>query len=128
MTPLVLDSGGLTGLAQRRRSAAALIATLIRDEIWPPLVPSAILAECTSGRPRTDAAVNRFLKHCEVIEVLPERTTRRAGALRALAGRGSAVDAIVVATAEPGGTVLTGDVADLRALANHATDVEVRRP
>ena len=128
MTPLVLDSGGLTGLAQRRRSAAALIATLIRDEIWPPLVPTVVLAECTSGRPRTDAAVNRLLKHCEVIETLPEQTARRAGALRSLAGRGSAVDALVVATAEPGGTVLTGDLADLRALANHATDVQVHRP
>jgi len=45
-----------------------------------------------------------------------------------LAGRGSAVDAVVVAGAEPGGAVLTGDVADLRALAEHAEDVEVLRP
>ncbi|MCY4631929.1 MAG: hypothetical protein OXE75_13760, partial [bacterium] len=85
-------------------------------------------AECVSGRQRTDAAVNRFLKHCEVIEVLPEQVARRAGSLRALAGRGSAVDAVVVAGAEPGGAVLTGDVADLRALAEHAEDVEVLRP
>ena len=128
VTLLVLDSGGLTALAQRRPSAAALIETFIRDGIWPPVVPSVVLAECVSGRQRTDAAVNRFLKHCEVVEVLPEQVARRAGTLRALAGRGSAVDAVVVAGAEPGGTVLTGDVTDLRALAEHAKDVEVRRP
>ena len=128
MTLLVLDSGGVTALAQRRPSAAALIETFIRDGIWPPVVPSVVLAECVSGRQRTDAAVNRFLKHCEVVEVLPEQVARRAGTLRALAGRGSAVDAVVVAGAEPGGTVLTGDVADLRALAEHAENVEVRRP
>jgi hypothetical protein len=52
---------------------------------------------------------------------------RRAATLRALAGRGSAVDALVVTLAEPGGTVLTGDVDDLGALAEHADDVVVRR-
>jgi len=41
--------------------------------------------------------------------------------------RGSAVDAIVVAMAGPAGTVLSGDVGDLRALATYAQDVEVHR-
>ena len=127
MRLLVLDSGGITRLAQRRQGTAALIATFIRDEIWPPIVPSVVLAESVSGRQHTDATVNRFLKNCEVIEILPERIARRAGALRALAGRGSAVDALVVATAEPGGTVLSGDMEDLSALAECAQDVEVRR-
>jgi hypothetical protein len=35
------------------------------------------------------------------------------------------VDAIVVAVAEPGGTVLTSDRADLEALATHADGVAV---
>ena len=39
--------------------------------------------------------------------------------------RGSAVDALVVAMAEPGGTVLTGDKADIGALAAHARQVMV---
>ena len=43
------------------------------------------------------------------------------------AGRGSAVNALVVAVAEPAGAVLTGDLADLRALAAHADDVIVLR-
>jgi hypothetical protein len=42
---------------------------------------------------------------------------RRAAHLHRLARRGSAVDAVVVATAEPGGPVYGGDVDDLRALA-----------
>jgi hypothetical protein len=37
------------------------------------------------------------------------------------------VDAIVVAMAEPGGTVLSGDIADLRTLATHAEDVIILR-
>ena len=127
MRLLVLDSGGVTGLAQRWQRAAALIATLVQDEIWPPVVPSVVLAECVSGRQSTDATVNRLLKHCDIVEVLPEQVARRAGALRARAGRGSAVDALVVALAEPGGTVLSGDMEDLGALAEHAEDVQVRR-
>ncbi len=100
---------------------------LKRDGLWPPLVPSVVLAESISGRQRVDANVNRFIKTCDIVEELPERIARRAGALRALAGQGSAVDAIVVATAEPDGTVLTGDLKDFQALASHANNVSVYR-
>ena len=71
--------------------------------------------------------MNRFLKTCDLVSELPEPIARRAAALRARAGRGSAVDAIVVALAEPFGTVLTGDLQDLRALADHAEGVVVVR-
>lgn len=127
MTLLVLDSGGVTRLAQRRQDTVALIAVFERDGLWPPIIPSVVLAESLSGRPRTDALVNRLLRTCNIIEELPERLARRAGALRALAGQGSAVDAIVVAMAEPGGAVLGSDLKDLRALASHADDVIVHR-
>lgn len=127
MTLLVLDSGGVTRLSRRRQDVAALIAVFKRDGLWPPLVPSVVLTESLSGRQRTDAEVNRLLKTCNIIEALPEQLARRAGALRALAGQGSAVDAVVVATAEPGGAVLGGDLKDLRALADHADDVIVHR-
>lgn len=127
MTVLVLDSGDLTRLAQRRPDAAALIAVLRRDGLWPPIVPSVVLVEATSGRQRTDALVNRLLKIGAVVEALPEHVARRAGALRSLAGQGSAVDAVVIAMAEPGGAVLSGDLGDLRALATHATGVVVHR-
>lgn len=48
-----------------------------------------------------------------------------AAELRRKSGHGSAVDAIVVALAEPGGTVLTGDQGDIEKLATHANKVYV---
>ena len=50
---------------------------------------------------------------------------RRAALLRSRARRGSAIEAQVVAAAEPGGTVLTADVGDRRALAAYAHGVAV---
>ena len=38
-------------------------------------------------------------------------------------GQGSAVDAVVVAMAEPGGAILPRDIEDLQALAAHARNV-----
>ncbi|HVE46889.1 MAG TPA: hypothetical protein VNA57_09120 [Acidimicrobiales bacterium] len=127
MTRLVLDSGGVTGLARRRQHTAALVTVLKRDGLWPPTVPSVVLVESLSGQQHTDAHVNRLLKTCDIVEQLPAPLARRAGALRTLAGQGSAVDAVVVAMAEPGGTVLGSDLKDLRALAAFADDVIIHR-
>lgn len=124
---LVLDSGGVSRLARRTSQSAALIAALRRRELWPPAVPSVVLVETLTARPGQDANVNRFLKSCDVVPALPVPQARRAAGLRYLAGQGSAVDAIVVAAAEPGGTVLSGDMADLRALATHADDVDIEQ-
>lgn len=122
---LVLDSGGLSRLSQRNRRAAALIEALLAENLWPPLVPTIVLAESTTGAARTDANINRLLKSCEVDPVVAQATARRAGHLRARGG--SAVDALVVALAEPGGTVLTGDTDDLDALAAHSEGVVIER-
>jgi hypothetical protein len=124
---LVLDSGGVTRLAERSTQAAALIAAFRREGLWPPVVPSIVLVECLKGPPRADAGTNRFLKTCDVQIELPERRARRAAFVRARARRGSAVDAVVVTAAEPGGSVLSGDIDDLRALAGHCDDVQVER-
>jgi predicted nucleic acid-binding protein len=124
---LVLDSGGVSRLSQRNRRAAALIEALQAENLWPPVVPTIVLAESTTGAARTDANINRLLKSCDVEPVVAEATARRAGQLRARARRGSAVDALLVALAEPSGTVLTGDVEDLEALAAHADGVVVER-
>jgi predicted nucleic acid-binding protein len=124
---LLLDSGGVSRLARRNQDAAATITVFRREGLWPPVVPSMVLLESLTGRQRTDAALNRFLKTCDVEEEVPERIARRAAALRAQAGRGSPVDALIVAIAEPGGTVLSGDIGDLRALATYAADVVIRR-
>lgn len=122
---LVLDSGAVSRLSERTQRAAALIAALRREGLWPPVVPTVVIAESTRGTARTDANVNRLLKGCDVDPIVPELTARRAGQLRALARRGSAIDALVVAIAEPGSTVLTADRDDLEALASHAEDVGI---
>jgi len=122
---LVLDSGAGTRLAERSARAAALIAALRAEGLWPPVVPSAVLIECLTGEGSRDAAEHRFLRTCDVAESLPVPLARRAAWLRARARAGSAVDALVTAAAEPGGTVLTGDPGDLRALARHASQVTI---
>lgn len=124
---LILDSGAVSRLAERSRPALALIVALREEGLWPPTVPAVVLAECLQGHAGRDANENRLLKTCDIAEAVPESLARRAALLRRLARRGSAVDALVVAFAEPGGTVLTPDPNDLEALAAHAADVLIER-
>lgn len=124
---LILDSGGVTRLAERSRESLALILAFREQGLWPPRVPSVVLVECLQGHAGRDANENRFLKTCEISQAIPQAVARRAALLRRLARRGSAVDALVVALAEPGGTVLTSDPRDLEALAKHAEDVVIER-
>jgi hypothetical protein len=124
---LILDSGGVSRLAERSQRVAALILAFREEDLWPPLVPSVVLVECLQGHPGRDALTNRFLKTCDVVEEIGEPLARRAALLRRLARRGSAVDALVVALAEPGGTILTSDPGDLGALARYAHDVVIER-
>jgi hypothetical protein len=84
-----------------------------------------VLVECLQGHAGRDANENQLLKTCEVIDRIPEGVARRAAFLRRRARRGSAVDAIVVAIAEPDGTVLTTDPDDLEALAAYARGVRI---
>ncbi len=124
---LVLDAGAVSRLAEGTRHAAALIMAFRDQGLWPPLVPSVVLVECLQGHGARDAQTNRLLKTCDIVDHVPEALARRAAQLRRLARRGSAVDALVVAMAEPGGTALTSDVSDLEALARHAAHVGVER-
>lgn len=122
---LVLDSGAVSRLAERSRYVAALIQALRDEGVWPAVVPSVVLVECLQGHTGRDALTNRFLKACDIVDAVTEPLARRAAFLRRRAGRGSAVDALVVAMAEPGGTVLTSDPHDLNALAAYAQGVSV---
>ena len=124
---LVLDSGGVTALAERTAETAARIRLLQKEGLWPPLVPSVVLVECLQGHVARDALVNRLLKTCDVLENIPEHLARRAAELRRLARKGSAVDALVVAIAEPHGIAITMDPDDLEAIASHAIDVTIHR-
>ena len=122
---LVLDSGGLSRLAARTKTSVSLIRALTAQELWPPLVPTMVLVESLHGDVGRDANTNRFLKTCIIESAVSVDVARRAAELRRRARRGSAVDAVVVAIAELGGTVLTGDREDIEALAAHADRVSV---
>ena len=122
---LVLDSGGVTRLAERSKQTLALILALRQAGLWPPRVPSVVLVECLQGHAGRDALENKFLKTCDIAPIVSETLARRAALLRRLARRGSAVDALVVAAAEPGGTVITTNPEDLEALAAHSQNVDV---
>ena len=122
---LVLDSGGVSRLSARTKTALSLIRAFKAQELWPPIVPTIVLVESLYGDPRRDANTHRFLKMCIIDPLVSEPTARRAAELRRRARTGSAVDALIVAIAEPRGTVVTGDRADIEALAAHANNVAV---
>lgn len=122
---LVLDSGGFSRLAERSKKTLALIEELRNAGMWPPVVPTIVLVESLQGHPGRDANANRFLKTVLKDDVVSLEVARRAAELRRRAKRGSAVDALVVSLAEPNGTVLTGDEADISALAAVSNRVAV---
>ena len=124
-TRLILDSGGASRLAERSQKAASLLAELRDEGLWPPLVPVPVLVECLTGHAGRGVAINRLLRLCQIDERTTAMMARRAAALRFAARRGSAIDALVVAWAEPGGAVLTSDPDDLGALATHARGVTI---
>lgn len=123
--PLFLDSGAVSRLARTDQQSAADIQQLKRAGYWPPIVHTVVLAESVSGRAQDDVQVDRLIKTCRVQEELLEGIARRAGDLRAKTGRGSVVDALLVAMAEDGGAVMTDDLTDVGALASNARDVTV---
>ena len=126
MPGLILDSGAVSYFAEASaEDARAVMAVFGSEDLWPPRVPSVVLVECLTGHPQKDARTNQFLKGCDVTTVLTGPTARRAAKLRTEAGRGSAVDAILVALAEPRGLIFTSDRHDLTALAANAMGVEI---
>ena len=120
---LVLDSGGFSRLAERSRRALALIQEFQRGGLWPPVVPTMVLVESLQGHAGRDANANRFLNAVLKEHEVSVELARRAAELRRRARHGSAVDALVVAVAEPNGVVLTGDGSDISALAAYARNV-----
>jgi hypothetical protein len=122
---LVLDSGAVTALGRRDRQTAARIAALRRRGLWPPIVPTAVLVDSLVGNRVRDALVNRTVG-LSLIHPLDEPLAGRAAQLRGRARAGSAVDAIVVATAELfEALVITVNPDDLGRLAQHANGVSL---
>ncbi|MHB1501423.1 MAG: hypothetical protein ACYCYK_09725, partial [Candidatus Dormibacteria bacterium] len=52
-----LDAGGVSRLAERSRSAAALLITLRRAGLWPPVVPSVVSVESHLGHESSSMVV-----------------------------------------------------------------------
>ena len=124
---LVLDSSAVTSLATPSKGSLALMRWYRARGAWPPQIPTVVLVECLTGDAGRDAAVHRLLKVCDIVEHVPTAVARAAARLRTVARRGSAVDALVVALAGPGGVVVTADLKDIRPLAAHAENVAVER-
>ncbi|HEV7721716.1 MAG TPA: hypothetical protein VGO60_10545 [Iamia sp.] len=129
---LLLDSEALSALAhgpEDRRRRVARAVTHARQAEQDVGTSAAILAEIVRGHPR-DAGVFAMLRReaVRVTEVTPA-VGAGAGRLLGALGVGSemAVDAFLVATgdARRPARILTTDVGDLTALAEHAVAVEV---
>jgi hypothetical protein len=122
---LVLDSGGFGRLSERSTRALALIEEFRAGGFWPPVVQTMVLVESLHAHAGRDANANRFLKTVMKEDTVGVELARRAAELHRRARHGSAVDALVVAVAEPNGVVLTGDEADITALAAVSNGVTV---
>jgi predicted nucleic acid-binding protein len=100
------------------------LAELRRRGEWPAILPSVVLTEALTGDHRRDYDENRLLRACDVrpVDELLARSAARLRAKTTTRRTPSAVDAIVVATADDAGgaTVLSSDPGDLRALARNA--------
>ena len=97
--------GGFGRLSERSKRALALIEEFRTAGRWPPVVPTMVLVESLQGHAGRDANANRFLKTVMTEEAVSIGLARRSAELRRCARRGSAVDALVVAVAEPNGVV-----------------------
>jgi predicted nucleic acid-binding protein len=117
---IVLDSGALSVLAETDGSLRTAIREALSRDV-AVLVPTAVIAEATTGDHGRDANVNRALKKT-VLVTLDANIARSAAALRHAYRRAGAgtIDAIVIATADiiPGTHVVTGDPVDLGLLAS----------
>ncbi len=117
---IVLDSGALSALAEESRAFRAALEEALRTRA-EVCVPTAVIAEATTGDHRRDANVNRALKATSLVP-LDGRLARSAAVLRYAHTRAGAatIDAIVVATADliPGTGIVTSDPEDLRLLAS----------
>lgn len=120
---LVLDAGAITALGRRDRQTAARLAALRLRGLWPPIVPTAVLVDSLTGNRVRDALANRTVG-LSLVHPLDEPMARRAAQLRRRARAGSAVDAIVVATAELfEALVITGNPDDLARLSQPANGI-----
>jgi predicted nucleic acid-binding protein len=130
---VVLDSGAITKVAFADLLACSIVEDLSRRG-WTVCIPAVTLAEVISGRPRTDAAVERLVKRVAHTMDCGEALAKDAGTLRTRSRRPSlaspsGIDAIVAAVAvgnQPS-IVLTTDADDMSRLLASAPAATVIR-
>jgi len=125
--PFVLDTGAVIALSRLDKAARTLLAGALREQsqVW---IPAPVITELVRGHQGRDAAVNRILKSVGDVHPLDELVARDAGLL--LAGGGTTVDAMVVATARQLAgrspvVIMTSDPTDIRTLARDDSRVRV---
>ena len=128
----MLDGGGVTALVGRAQTARAWLRWIVTHG-GNVIVPTPVLAECTTGSAR-DAEVNRVLgvlgRFGNVFAAPDEVTARLAGTLRFAAKTDDGIDALVAAEAAKDArpkVVLTSDATDLERLLTRSRHVQVRR-
>lgn len=114
---IIYDAGALVAAERNVRPLWALHDAALRRDV-SPLVPAGVLAQVWRGGPQ--ANLSRLLAGCTVTP-LDESLARAAGTLCGQARTSDVVDASVVVLARVmASPVVTGDAADLRALAGAA--------
>ena len=114
---IVYDAGALVAAERNVRPLWALHDAALRRDV-SPLVPAGVLAQVWRGGPR--ANLSRLLAGCTVTP-LDASLARAVGTLCGQARTSDVVDASVVVLARVmAAPVVTGDAADLRALAGAA--------
>ncbi len=121
MIGLTFDTGALIALERRRQRMARVYRTAVDDGL-PVTVPCAVIAEWWRGRSDARETILRGVR----VEPLDARIAKLAGEALAAVPGGTAVDAIVMASAAlRGDVVYTTDVADLLALQSFFPGVRV---
>ncbi len=117
----MLDTGALIALERRRARALQLLrAAFVRK--MPVTVPVAVIVEWWRGR----SDVREAILGAMLVEPIDAELARAAGEAVAAVRGATAIDAIVVASAERrGDVILTSDHADLTRLAAHFRSVRV---
>lgn len=109
---MILDSGALTELVDRRSLVTAILEEL-RRENYRVVIPAVVLVEALSGK-RVDAPINQLIRRAAEVPASDEPRCRLAAGLRTRTPAASPVDALVVAealvaTAELTPVILTYD-------------------
>ncbi len=103
---VVIDSGGLSAIAEETEAARAVIRWAVRTRS-DVVIPTVVIAESTTGSGPRDARVNAAIARSRVAPLTEDRA-RLAARLRHQADSAATIDAIVAAeaVAAPGRAVI----------------------